>query len=564
MKQLSLKILIGILGLCLCVSSCKDEDIAPAKVSFEIPVEGYNAYMGDEIIIKPTVESKSGVTHEWIELEKVISREATLKYKSLKPGVHIIKYIATNDDGKTEETINITIKKVDKPVIEIKVPSTGFEIAKEKTLKIEAKITSIKECKYEWKEGDKVISNELILNYKSKEVKEHKLKLKVTNVGGSAEKEISINVVTTEKPTATFGDKKIFYGERNKSLVIKPTVKTEGETTYKWLIDGVIYSKVKDLTYIPNKNGCTLLTYEVTNNAGSNSYNLNLIVGYRAITESSSLQVNKVYEFRPAPGQFVNESYKCNTMEEANEFALKALHDKNMYLSLGGFGGYVVMGFDHSIIDREGKDVLIKGNSFTGPSGCSCEPGIVEVMQDTNGNGLPDDEWYELKGENYDDATTIKGYEITYFRPESPSQNVKWKDNQGNEGCIDYLGMFHSQPYYYPLWIAEDSYTLKGTRLKARTVQDPSTGFWSNMMFEKGYVDNYEIQADEDINDINNESSYGGNTFEISNAIDKHGNPVKLGFIDFVKVYTGVNVKAGWLGENSTEIFVIEDLPIKK
>ena len=36
----------------------------------------------------------------------------------------------------------------------------------------------------------------------------------------------------------------------------------------------------------------------------------------------------------------------------------------------------------------------IQGNAFDS----SNEPGIVWVMQDVNGNGLPDDEWYELRG----------------------------------------------------------------------------------------------------------------------------------------------------------------------
>ena len=33
----------------------------------------------------------------------------------------------------------------------------------------------------------------------------------------------------------------------------------------------------------------------------------------------------------------------------------------------------------------------------------------------------------------------------------------------------------------------------------------------------------------------------------------------KAAYIDFVKVQTGVNVKAGWLGENSTEVFGFTD-----
>ena len=59
-------------------------------------------------------------------------------------------------------------------------------------------------------------------------------------------------------------------------------------------------------------------------------------------------------------------------------------------VSLGGFGGYIVVGFDHSIQASGGYggyDFSITGNQFSGSS----EPGVVWVMPDENGNGEPDD-----------------------------------------------------------------------------------------------------------------------------------------------------------------------------
>ncbi|EKC52509.1 hypothetical protein LEA_16856, partial [human gut metagenome] len=45
------------------------------------------------------------------------------------------------------------------------------------------------------------------------------------------------------------------------------------------------------------------------------------------------------------------------------------------------------------------------------------------------------------------------------------------------------------------------------------------------------------------------------NYFKISDALNIDGTSANLSHIDFIKVQTGVNVKAGWLGENSTEVF---------
>ena len=91
-------------------------------------------------------------------------------------------------------------------------------------------------------------------------------------------------------------------------------------------------------------------------------------------------------------------------------------------------------------------------------------------MQDVNGNREPDDEWYELKGSEYGKEETIQFYAVTYYRPAAKGFDTQWTDNQGKTGCVDYLGTYHPQPFYYPEWIEEDSYTLYGPRLASRTV----------------------------------------------------------------------------------------------
>ena len=115
---------------------------------------------------------------------------------------------------------------------------------------------------------------------------------------------------------------------------------------------------------------------------------------------ASSRFQHAVYEFLPAPGQLVGEKTEAGytgnerTHEDAVAYAAGRLEARS-YVSLGGFGGYLIVGFDHSIARMEsGYDFSIEGNAFD----TSSEPGVVWVMQDVNGNGEPDDEWYELRG----------------------------------------------------------------------------------------------------------------------------------------------------------------------
>ena len=277
---------------------------------------------------------------------------------------------------------------------------------------------------------------------------------------------------------------------------------------------------------------------------------------YRAKTSTSVAGQTKVFEYTPAPGQFINETKtggfdgSQTTPESAVAYATARMKEKN-FVSLGGFGGYIVVGFDHSIDNTGSYDFGIEGNSFSGSS----EPGIVWVMQDKNGNGMPDETWYELAGSETGKPETIQNYAVTYYRPSEPKKPVKWIDNQGNSGEIDYLKQFHRQDYYYPLWIKEDSYTLTGTCLKAKNYDASGNGsYWVNVEYDWGYVDNFS-PTDRLTNDNNVNAGVNANYFKISNAIDDKGNRVDLKYIDFIKVQVGVNAKSGWLGEISTEVF---------
>ena len=277
---------------------------------------------------------------------------------------------------------------------------------------------------------------------------------------------------------------------------------------------------------------------------------------YRAKTETSLAEQSIVFEYTPAPGQFINETKTGGfdgtqtTPEAAIAYATQRMKEKN-FVSLGGFGGYIVVGFDHSIDNTGSYDFGILGNSFKGSS----EPGIVWVMQDKNGNGLPDETWYELAGSETGKPETIQNYSVTYYRPSEPQKSVQWTDSEGNSGEIDYLKAYHRQDYYYPLWIEEDSYTLTGTCLKARNYDASGNGsYWVNEEYDWGYVDNFS-PIDRLTDGDNANAAANANHFKISNAIDENGNKVDLKYIDFIKVQVGVNAKSGWLGELSTEVF---------
>jgi hypothetical protein len=322
---------------------------------------------------------------------------------------------------------------------------------------------------------------------------------------------------------------------------------TDGKTlTNEWKLNNEVVSKEATYVFKPTIAGDYTLIYTGSNHLGSFTYTYQINVPVPVINAgaNSSKFISKIFEYLPAPGQHVNMA-TVGSPEQAQ----KLVGGTTNSVSLGGFGGYIIFGFDHSVKDQVGYDLAIYGNP-TGPSNASAEHGIVMVSQDKNGNGLADDEWYELAGSEYSKTTTIKNYEITYTNPKA-FVDVPWTDNQGGSGVVKNLS---KNKNHYPLFAAnQDKITLKGTLLPATSLS--TTGLIVNRPFEWGYTDSYSTG--------DNFATNLYNGFDLSWAVDKDGNKVSLKTIDFVKVYTAQNINAGILGEISTDIRGAVDLNIK-
>ncbi len=275
--------------------------------------------------------------------------------------------------------------------------------------------------------------------------------------------------------------------------------------------------------------------------------------------------IQAVDEYRPAPGQHVNDVplYEDGDTPEimAHKCTELLANDARHLVSLGGWGGYITFHFDHPVANISGqRDFAIWGNAYQEYKnivyGGMNEAGIVMVSCDDNGNHLPDDKWYELKGSCDEDSVGLVdyGYQITYHK--NPMGNIPWTDNRGDSGTID-RNRWHLQEYY-PQWLP-DSLTFCGTRLPRNGWDSDHTGtYWVLISFRWGYADNHPNT----LSDFETPDTVGCG-FDISWAVDENRLPVQLHHIDFVRVYTALNQKCGWLGETSTEIQGAEDLHLE-
>lgn len=254
------------------------------------------------------------------------------------------------------------------------------------------------------------------------------------------------------------------------------------------------------------------------------------------VLPESNQFVTSLFEYVPAPGQFINLSL-------GNMAAAKSILGKEGLVSLGAWGGYIVLGFDHTVINRkDAADLMIKGNAQPN----FAEPGIIWVMKDDNKNGKPDDTWYEIAGSEFGKTGYIRNYEVTYTMPVPSTGDVSWKDNQGNTGVVG-ANTFHSQSYY-PDWLSNTEYTVKGSLLPSSNINMTNPGLIVSMPFASGYADNLVT----------------GDAIDISNAVDKDGKNVVLLGIDFIKIQTAIQANMNAVGEFSTEISSVADLSLVK
>ncbi|PIE84576.1 MAG: hypothetical protein CSA07_00510 [Bacteroidia bacterium] len=303
-----------------------------------------------------------------------------------------------------------------------------------------------------------------------------------------------------------------------------------------------------------------------------------------------SAYISEVLEYRPAPGYYVNPRIKgipthdeplilrrCRSIlvrEDVESFDPGTLgNNRENFVSLGAFGGYVVFAFDHMVVnqkdpvreDAECNDFIIYGRNYPGKGNVPCyHPGIVYVAYDRNGNGKRDEDekWYQLRGEVPHDQLTRTDVRYTY---NGGSAVVSGSDDERRgfhlvdhilvEGASPNLASANSLSSYWPY------------------VEKPAKGGVEPLSFsalrlpEQGSEELGATKADlkvtwKPLRGYADSQPYGQNKgLDISNAVDEDGRPVDLPGIHFVKVQTGVLQQLG--GENGlceTKIMGAADL----
>lgn len=286
-----------------------------------------------------------------------------------------------------------------------------------------------------------------------------------------------------------------------------------------------------------------------------------------------------VHEYRPAPGQFVQDGAfndpRAALGPPVGGGTLDG--DERKAVTLGGFGGVIVLGFERRVEDDPknplGLDCIVFGNAFWAsgdPNRRWGEPATIEIALDANGNGLPDDPWYLIPGTHLPE-------------PWNAADTQTWDDDT-NDGAF---------PPAFDDWIPPGEsgvWQTAGFRL-------PSDPFETMLILENphgpfateegiaGYADCSptlvlgDLDGDNVVDDVDalpelfytrpddpwtvgiDPGSGGGDAFDIAWAVDPaNGRPARLPGFDFIRITSATNAVFGPFGERSTEVCGVADV----
>jgi hypothetical protein len=331
-----------------------------------------------------------------------------------------------------------------------------------------------------------------------------------------------------------------YYVRQGSSLVLSPIRFLIGYNadnndigaTYSWTVSGGAYSATpmngEFLNFTPSATGTYNISVSVTGR--------NFVTGQQVEKTATTQVVSFTGEAGSKP---------------PDPFGGKPL--KNFapgQFTKGGTGhGWslgTALGYEMWPIPASTTKITIQGNGFEMWS----EEGIVWVQDDENGNGVPDEMWYELTGSADDNAVyrnyITRRYAIKHFAYDGstktneygqPIGKTFWTDSKGRSGAMitgwpDEWGVDRAAA---GVWVM---YT--GTILAdGGKVTYSSAGLGEGTL---GYVDVYNAKERQTM------------TVDKSKAVRVDGSKVQINNIRFIKVQTGVFSYGGPFGDVSTEI----------
>ena len=341
-----------LLALLTFISCAEEEEKSPLPAApvitlkEEVPI--YKTKIGREITIAPIYENTDSETaFNWTIDGKSICTASTLTFSADEAGRYYILISATNAGGTTEKEIRIDVFQLDVPTISIADADKGFKVLQGSELTITPVVDSFLDTSYSWQINGQEVSTEPNYSFPTNELGEYDVRFSTHNEDGEDEISFKVEVCSPDQIDFNWTFLQDEYNmSSGRTIQIKPVdIKNAQDAIYTWSVNNKqVQSGASDsYLFTSDQEGEHTIKVEMKNSYILVTQTLKVNVCppegtyQRKINATSSASMNKVYEFLPAPGQFVNENYTVTTMAEACTYAEERIN-QTAYVSLGGIG----------------------------------------------------------------------------------------------------------------------------------------------------------------------------------------------------------------------------------
>ncbi|MEZ6233912.1 MAG: hypothetical protein R3B68_06960 [Phycisphaerales bacterium] len=297
-----------------------------------------------------------------------------------------------------------------------------------------------------------------------------------------------------------------------------------------------------------------------------------------ALAAAQSPFATQVIAYDPAPGQFVqNPQFNDPTRAVGPPIGGGTIApDNTKVVTLGGFGGSIVLAFDHRVLDDPrnfmGLDAIVFGNAVYvagHPNRRFAEAATIEIAIDANNNGLADDPWYVIRVPQMpavpDDWWATRTWDDNVADPANPPANPAWipPGRTGTWQTSAYL--LFSTPFAGP--ILQNPLGLTATAEAIRGIADHTPTLLLGDTTADNVIDDASIAPaafytvpDDPFSVGITPRSGGGDAFDIAWAVDPAtGQPANLPGFDFIRLTTAIDSIDPLFGEVSAEIGGVAD-----
>lgn len=385
------KIRIYFILLVLTAVACNKDELITTDVeqvpiiTFDTDPAVYPVKVGREFTITPSYQFVDRAVYSWKleETGKIISTEPQLTYRfdsgnEISEGVngYYIDLEVTTPNGTTVETVLVEVQELLPPLISFPVQTDGLEVVKGRKYEFAPTVQSAENSTFLWtlrRPGAaeaETVGDEAVYEFCEEVAGTYEVTLRTENEDGSDEMTIEVEVVdalaisATAVPIGRKYDGLTRTVSLDRTITLRPYIWDGTDPKFSWTIDGQEVGTELSYTYTPTETGIKKIVFTVTDTTDEPEVALSKCITRtnetratleftvechgeeeshrRPASGASSATWDRVYEYTPAPGQFINELVSGGftgtetSPEAAVAYAEERMRKNTWYRSVAG------------------------------------------------------------------------------------------------------------------------------------------------------------------------------------------------------------------------------------